>query len=549
METVQEAKQAEVQTKPQAAPAFQAPKKKGKWKKRGVIALVVLAAVLFFVVRPMLGAGQELISASYLTESAQVRDMTVSVSSTGTVTPIDSYKVSALVTGEVLEAPFEEGDWVEKGALLYRIEAKDAETSVAQAQLSVRQAQLSYQNAQDSLNPSASGNGVVQKLYVKKGDMVSVGSPIADISDTATMTLEVMFHSMDAQSLMAGQQAVVTIDGTLETLAGTVESVSASDQVGAGGTLLRQVKVRVQNPGALTESTSATVSVNGVDCAAGGTFQANLQQTVVAMASGEVSQVHVSQGTPVSYGTTLVTLGGTSANSTLENAAIALENAQLSLQRAMDAMENYTVTAPISGTVIEKNFKTGDTIENSSLTAAGGNLAVIYDMSAMTFEMKINELDINKIQVGQEVEITADAVEGVTFQGVVDKVNINGTTISGMTDYLITVNILDPGDLKPGMNVSADVIIEHVGEVLAVPVEAVNRGAEKPYVLVAGAGALNENGQVSDISKLERREVTLGRNDDNYIEITDGLSQDETVVWENQISNPFAAMMASGMGG
>ena len=549
METVQETKQAAVQTAPEAAPAFQAPKKKGKWKKRLVIALVLLAALFFFVIRPMMGAGQDLISASYLTQTAQVRDMTVSVSSTGTVTPIDSYKVSALVTGEVLEAPFEEGDWVEKGALLYRIEAKDAETAMAQAQLGVRQAQLAYQNAQSNLNPSASGSGVVQKLYVKKGDMVSAGSPIADIGDTTTMTLEVMFHSMDAQNLYAGQPATVTIDGTLETLNGTIESVSPSDQVGAGGTLLRQVKVRVSNPGALTNSNSATVSVNGVDCAAGGTFQANLQQTIVALSSGEVTQVHVSQGSPVSYGTTLVTLGGTAANSTLENAAIGLENAQLSLQRAMDAMENYTVTAPISGTVIEKNFKTGDTIENSSLTAAGGNLAVIYDMSTMTFAMKINELDINKIQVGQEVEITADAVEGVTFQGVVDKVNINGTTVSGMTDYLITVNILDPGDLKPGMNVSADVIIEHVGEVLAVPVEAVNRGAEKPYVLVAGAGALNEEGRVADLGKLERREVTLGRNDDSYIEITDGLAQDEVVVWENQISNPFAAMMTSGMGG
>lgn len=549
METVQETKQAAVQTAPEAAPAFQAPKKKGKWKKRLVIALVLLAALFFFVIRPMMGAGQDLISASYLTQTAQVRDMTVSVSSTGTVTPIDSYKVSALVTGEVLEAPFEEGDWVEKGALLYRIEAKDAETAMAQAQLGVRQAQLAYQNAQSNLNPSASGSGVVQKLYVKKGDMVSAGSPIADIGDTTTMTLEVMFHSMDAQNLYAGQPATVTIDGTLETLNGTIESVSPSDQVGAGGTLLRQVKVRVSNPGALTNSNSATVSVNGVDCAAGGTFQANLQQTIVALSSGEVTQVHVSQGSPVSYGTTLVTLGGTAANSTLENAAIGLENAQLSLQRAMDAMENYTVTAPISGTVIEKNFKTGDTIENSSLTAAGGNLAVIYDMSTMTFAMKINELDINKIQVGQEVEITADAVEGVTFHGVVDKVNINGTTVSGMTDYFITVNILDPGDLKPGMNVSADVIIEHVGEVLAVPVEAVNRGAEKPYVLVAGAGALNEEGRVADLGKLERREVTLGRNDDSYIEITDGLAQDEVVVWENQISNPFAAMMTSGMGG
>ena len=312
---------------------------------------------------------------------------------------------------------------------------------------------------------------------------------------------------------------------------GKVETVAGADQVGVGGTLLRQVRIRVTNPGALTEEKSATASVNGVDCAAGGQFAANSKQTVTALSSGEVTAVHISVGNPVQAGAAVVNLGGTAADTALENAAIAVENAKLSLQRAQDALENYVITAPISGTVIEKNFEVGDSVDSTSLSAAGGSMAVIFDLSTLNFDMKINELDINKIQEGQEVEITADAVEGVTFAGVVDKVNINGTTVSGMTDYLITVNILDPGDLKPGMNVSADVIIEHVGEVLAVPVEAVNRG------------------RVADLGKLERREVTLGRNDDSYIEITGGLAQDEVVVWENQISNPFAAMMTSGMGG
>ena len=530
-------------------PAFQPPKKKKKWGKRLLIGLLVVGVVGGLAARSMLGAGQELISAVYQTQSAQLRDMTVSVSSTGTVTPSDSGRVSAAVMGDVLAAPFEEGGYVEKGAVLYRIEAKDAQTAVAQAELALRQAQLNYDNSIVNQTVNANVGGVVQKVYVVKGDMVGAGSPIADISDTSTMTLDVMFHSADAQTLFAGQQAVVTVDGTMETLSGTVETVAGADQVGVGGTLLRQVRIRVTNPGALTEEKSATASVNGVDCAAGGQFAANSKQTVTALSSGEVTAVHISVGNPVQAGAAVVNLGGTAADTALENAAIAVENAKLSLQRAQDALENYVITAPISGTVIEKNFEVGDSVDSTSLSAAGGSMAVIFDLSTLNFDMKINELDINKIQAGQEVEITADAVEGVTFAGVVDKVNINGTTVSGMTDYRVTVNILDPGDLKPGMNVSADVVIERVGEVLTVPVEAVNRGAEKPYVLIAGEGALNENGQVADLSKLERREVTLGRNDDSYIEITEGLAEHEMVVWENEISNPFAAMMTSGMGG
>lgn len=526
-----------------STPTWKAPKKKRRWPKVVIAVLLVLAALFFFVIRPMLGAGKELLAGAYLTSTAQMQEMTVSVSSTGTIQPIDSYNVSGMVTGEVLEAPFEVGDQVEKGDVLYRIDPGSAETALQQAQLSVQQAQLNYDSIVDGLNPKASGAGVVQKLHVKKGDLVSAGSPIADISDTSTMTLTVPFQSANAQRIAVGSSAQVTLAGTLETLTGTVESVANADLVGNGGALVRQVKIRVQNPGALTTSTTATAKVGSIACAGSGTFEANLTQTVVATGSGEVVSLNVSAGSRVSAGQVLATLGGSSAQTSLENASISLQNAQLSLQNAQDALDNYTITAPISGTVIEKNFKAGDTIDNNSLTAAGGTLAVLYDMSTLTFEMKIDEKDINKVQVGQEVTITADAVEGVTFSGVVDTVNINGTTVSGQTNYPVTVVINDPQDLKPGMNVSADIIVERAGTVLCVPVDAVNRGSDKPTVQVAQEGALDENGNVVDPSKLETREVTLGRNDNDNIEITSGLSEGEIVVWVNEVSNPFAAMM------
>ena len=526
-----------------STPTWKAPKKKRRWPKVVIAVLLVLAALFFFVIRPMLGAGKELLAGAYLTSTAQMQEMTVSVSSTGTIQPIDSYNVSGMVTGEVLEAPFEVGDQVEKGDVLYRIDPGSAETALQQAQLSVQQAQLNYDSIVDGLNPKASGAGVVQKLHVKKGDLVSAGSPIADISDTSTMTLTVPFQSADAQRIAVGSSAQVTLAGTLETLTGMVESVANADLVGNGGALVRQVKIRVQNPGALTTSTTATAKVGSIACAGSGTFEANLTQTVVATGSGEVVSLNVSAGSRVSAGQVLATLGGSSAQTSLENASISLQNAQLSLQNAQDALDNYTITAPISGTVIEKNFKAGDTIDNNSLTAAGGTLAVLYDMSTLTFEMKIDEKDINKVQVGQEVTITADAVEGVTFSGVVDTVNINGTTVSGQTNYPVTVVINDPQDLKPGMNVSADIIVERAGTVLCVPVDAVNRGSDKPTVQVAQEGALDENGNVVDPSKLETREVTLGRNDNDNIEITSGLSEGEIVVWVNEVSNPFAAMM------
>ena len=137
------------QTKP-AAPAaepekqasqFKAPKKKRKWVKRLVIILVIVALLAFLLSRCM-GAGQQFLSSAYLPYTAEMRDMTVSVSGTGTIEPIQSYKVTTLVSGEILEAPFEEGQTVQKGDVLFRIDARDLESNIEQLQLNVRSAQL-----------------------------------------------------------------------------------------------------------------------------------------------------------------------------------------------------------------------------------------------------------------------------------------------------------------------------------------------------------------------------------------------------------------------
>ena len=220
-----------------------------------------------------------------------------------------------------------------------------------------------------------------------------------------------------------------------------------------------------------------------------------------------------------------------------------MKNAELTLQNARDRLEDYSITSTIAGTVIEKNSDVGATLDTSTSSPTGiAYPAVIYDLSALTFDIRIHELDINKIQVGQAVEITSDALDRPRFTGRVDKVNINGTTSNGVTTYPVTV-LIDgsPDELKPGMNISAKIVVEDAGEVLCIPVEAVNRGQNgASTVLVAGPGALDEAGNLADSSKLEEREVTLGRNDEAYIEVLSGLEEGETVFIQNASSaNPW----------
>ena len=547
METTQtapETTQTPAAPETEPAPLWTGPKKRRKWIKRVLVIAAVLALLFWIVVRPMLG-GTAAVSGAYQTAQVQRQDLTVSVSGSGTVTPIESYQVSALVTGEILESPFEDGDQVEQDQLLYRIDPGSAQTALQQAQLSVQQAQMNYDTLASSLQVKAIGGGVVQTLHVQEGDLVSAGTAVADITDTSTMTLTVPFQAGDAAHISAGQTAQVTLSGTLETLTGTVESVAPADQVGNGGALVRQVKIRLANPGALTETTSATARVGTYACASGGTLSPRLRQTITAAASGEITDLNVSVGSRVSAGTVLAAVGGESAENSLADAALAVQNAQLSLQSAQQALDSYTITSPISGTVIEKNLKAGDQLNGGD----SGAMAVIYDLSQLELQMDVSELDIGQIQPGQTVEITAEALPGQTFTGVVEKVSVNGTTTDGFTTYPVTILLSEYGDLNPGMNVSADIIVERSENALCVPAEAVNSDGT---VLVAGEGAFAEDGvTIADPSKIESRPVTLGRGNQDYVEITSGLEEGETVLLPIQStggmpSDGSAAVAAAG---
>ena len=530
-------------------PKFKAPKKKRKWVKRLVIILVIVALLVFLLSRCM-GAGQQILSSAYLPYTAQTRDMTVSVSGTGTIEPVQSYKVTTLVSGEILEAPFEEGQTVQKGDVLFRIDARDLESNIQQLQLNVRSAQLALDdllktqsdNRKDR-NVKAEDSGVITKLYVDQGDSVTIGTPIADVLDRDHMKLKVPFHSADAKNFYIGQAATVTVSGTAETVTGTVDEIAATDEVGPGGTLVRQVTILVNNPGVLSETSQGSASVGGAACASGAAFTYASSAQITAKASGDLDTLSVKEGDRVSEGQIIGVIAEADLDTQIENARIALENAQLSLQNAQDKLEDYTITSTITGEVIEKNLDVGDNI--NGMSSSGSTVtypAVIYDRSELVFDMAIDEKDIGKIQVGQKVEITAGALDDQSFTGVVDKVNINGTTVNGNTSYPVTIKVDGaPEELYPGMNVSAKIIVEEAGSVLTLPVEAVERG---DTVLVALPGCLDENGAISDLSATEERQVTLGRNDDNYIEIVDGLEEGDIVL----ALSPQGSSIMSAMG-
>ncbi len=576
-------------------PKFQAPKKKKKWLKRLIVCVVILAVLAVLLARCMAG-GQQAIAGSYIPAAAERREMTVAVTGPGTIKPNDSYQATTLIKGEVLSAPFEEGQTIHKDDVLFTIDATDVENAIKQARngveqandsverasVGVRQAQLSVESAQLTYNTAvrnqndnakdrqvkANADGVITKLYVDAGDTIGAGTLIADILDRDNMELTVPFHSVDAAAFYIGQSASVTVSGTAEVLYGAITDIAATDSSGAGGTLVRDVTITVSNPGALSPSSRGSGTVGAATSAASASFAYAENRQLMATYSGELETLDVKEGDRVTDGQVLGTFKDANlqdqvdaAEIQLKNAQIALENANIAyndakiaqrnaqdaLEQAQDRLDDYTITSPIDGTVIEKNYKAGDNYDPST---AGASLvmAVIYDMSRLTFDINVSERDVVQLSVGQRVTFTADALDGQEFTGVVDKVNINGTTVNGNTSYPVTVAVDGDGTqlaqqgLLPGMSVSASIIVEEVGNVLAIPVDAVNRDSGGT-VLVALDGALDENGALADLSKTETRQVELGRNDSEYIEILSGLEEGDTVLVQNVSTNFMQAMM------
>ena len=496
-------------------------KKNGKWL---VPVVVAAAAGAVFLIS---GGGNKAASrdVTYAETTPVRQDVSNSLSGTGTLNPANTYTVKSLVDGKILTGGFEEGDKVEEGDVLYTIDSSDASTNLEKASIALQQAQRSYDKTVDLQYVRAEVDGTVSSLKVAKGDQVTSGQEVAVIRDSSKMLLNLLFPAADAANFSVGQSADVMLDGTFETLKGTITAITGTDELSTGNLLVRTVTIRVNNAGGLTTAQAATASVNGVSSIASATFAYQAERTLTAQAGGTVSAINVQEGDAVSKGDILIELTGDDLTESIQSASESLRSAEISMQNQQDNMSNYTITSPISGTIIEKDAKQGDAL------TSGSTLCVIYDLSYLEMVINVDELQIGALSVGQKVQLTADAVSDKTYVGTVTRVSMKGSSSGGTTTYPITIRIDDTDGLRPGMNANAEIVVAEANNALVVPNAAVIRGG---YVLVSKKSPSAANA-VEDMDAPEGYvyvKVETGVSDDSYTEIKSGLQEDDTVAYD-----------------
>lgn len=537
---------------------------KNRKKKKMVIiaaaAFVLLAAAGTAALRSSgrsAGTGR---GTAVMTAPVTRQDISSRLSSSGVLKPRNSYQVSSLAEGEITSADFEVGDQVEKGQVLYRIdvssmeeEMKAAQNSAERAARNLEEAQKDYSRAQGRFNDGifrSGDSGYIKKIYIKAGETVSSRTKIADIEDDSIMRLKVPFLSAEAAAIGTGSTALVTLSSTGEQIPGTVTAVSSKDETLTGGRIVRYVTIEAANPGGLTTEQSAAASVGDYSSSLEGTFSPVVETILSADLpdSVTVEQLLVSEGDYAAKGAPIFRFDRESADKLmrsfrekLDSAKDAMDSANSKIESTKSSMNNYTITAPISGTVIRKNMKAGDKI--TSKGSGDGVMAVIYDLSSITFSMSIDELDISKVKTGQTVQITAEAAGDASFRGIVENVSLESANNNGITTYPVSVTVIDPKGLLPGMNVNGKILLEESKNALVIPAASLMRGN---VVYVKDPSVKAAQGEVP----AGFREVTVetGIMNDEQVEVTSGLAEgDEVYLVPGAESTSGSENMGEGM--
>lgn len=537
-------------------------------KKKFIIipAIIALGIGGFFFIKSRKSANTDL-NTYVPTAIVTKQDISSEISSSGTITPKDTYNITALISGDIIAADFNIGDTVSKDQVLYQIDKSSIESDINSSNNSLSKANTGYASATkdyEKAKSEFSGNlyrstrrGYIKELSIQSGDKISGGTKLATIYNDNVMNIRIPFLSPEAQNITAGMTGTLTLTETGEQIEGRVLSVSSMDQTLDGGRLVRNVTFEVTNPGGLTDKTTANATVGEMTSTGDGTFEASTNVDMSAdLAEGvEIEKVLVNVGDFIEVGTPIFKMTSESADKLLKTYRDAVDTAQGNVDAAKKGVDTakktydeYTIKSPIAGKVISKNYKVGDKVGSSGSNKAT-TMAVIYDMSSYTFKMSVDEKDITKVQSGQKVRIKSDAFPDQDYSGTVTNVSLESTSQNGVSTYPVTITLDETYNLLPGMNVDGYITLESAKDALTIPSGALMRG-NKVYVKdttateqKADAGESAGGGDGLIPAGFREVTVTIGVINADFVQITSGLNEGDEVYVDESASMDAAAGM------
>jgi HlyD family secretion protein len=499
--------------------------------KRVLIILLILAVVIGVSI-----AGYQFLNPKpySITDDPEVevigiqRDtILATINAAGRIEPEAEVRVDFETNGVVAEVLVERGQYVTAGTVLARLETGDLELAVqrAQADLTRAQAQLEQIYKPPLAEEVASARSAVESAQAGL-DRASAG-PRQDEIAAARSAVESAQANLE-QVLEGPSQDDITVAAAnlRRTEIGLKEAQWAYDQVAYRGDVeampqasqLEQATIDYET--ALANYNLAVRGPRQADIAAARSQLAQAETNLAGLLdSPKEADIAAARAQLAQAEASLAKLLEEPDEAEVAVAQTAVDVAQVGLEQAELNLAKASLTAPIDGVVTEVNIKRGE-------RPTAGAAVILFDTAAYHIDVEVDEIDISRIALDQEVIIAIDAIPDEDFSGHVADIAPGPIQdiSSGIVAYEVTIG-LDSDDprLLPGMTADATIETDRLENVLVVPNRAVSidRSSGEPVAFVE---------KVDDEGNPVRAEVELGLRDETVSQVLDGLDEGDQIV-------------------
>ena len=469
-----------------------------------IIALIAAAVVWKMGLIPGLSPVSDSEQAELATADAFLGPIEVITEGSGSVEAASSRSVRIRYNGKLENILIEEGDQVSEGQILaeYDRQSLDSVIEEKEAELAELNDSLSRQGKAGSSTVTSPVSGRVKRIFAEEDDVVSEVvdrfGGLMEISADGKLKVSFPLSEKYKSTLVPGEEVRLEVDG--HTKKGTVAAVEK-------GT----VTVTMEDDGKYDLGEGALVLSRTGERLGSGTLASN-HPYLVRFEYGVVDSVRVEENESVYSGTVLLHLRDVNYNRDYLNLLEDRQELVDELTELRAFQKDPVVQSPFAGYAKTLDISEGTDVEEDQ------QFCTIAELSDLKLKVEIDELEIDRVEIGQPARIVFDAFEEETYEGTVEKISGAGINSGGVTDYMVTISLKGNGRLKDAMSATAFILVAEKENALLVPVDAVESDGNEKVVQVVKNGIA------------EKRVVQIGLINNRYAEITDGLSAGESVL-------------------
>ena len=350
-------------------------------------------------------------------------------------------------------------------------------------------------------NLGATAMGRVTHLYVKEGDTVKKGQTVATI------------ENVQQEANVSGQQATIAA-GKTDIASYSAAEKTAEANVEKAKADLEQKRLDWERAQSLYKEGILAKQDFDSKKAAYDTDVASLNQTIAALNQSKAQT---------------------------DSARGHLQTQMATLRSFQNALNLTMAVAPFDGIVTNEPVREGETVVAGIQNTQGSTFMTLADMSVVTSEVKVDETDIVNIRIGQEAEVTVDALPGKIFKGHVtlagDQALLRSTgmaTLQSTTgteeakDFKVIVTLDAPSsDLRPGLSSTAKITTAHKPSVVSLPIQALtmhNPDDDKPKGAQTASAASTSTTKSTPIQGVFVIESKSGKLRARFVPVTTGIT-------------------------